>query len=194
MELLSKWLEKRGREAEEKALDYLNNKGFYCKNTNLEAREQVQEIEKSNARDLYFKDCERKLKNNLRQKMSSDKQPNMKQSTFKISNEGHAILKNLSQYYGLTVGNTLELLIRKEHHSLITQANNTSTLSHYPNTNYTNEYKHPTYTLPNGQQAPYLRRNVWDDDNFHEKMNELKNLAPNKVTQQHQSGPKGGLL
>ncbi|MEL7968580.1 hypothetical protein AAG587_19610 [Vreelandella neptunia] len=114
METLSKWLENKGPVAEEKALDYLNKKGLFSKNKNLGIKEQIIEIEKANARDLYFKDCERKLKNNIRQIASNGKNTNIRAYTFKISNDSRDLLEKMKNHYGFTVGQMLEKLIYDE--------------------------------------------------------------------------------
>lgn len=123
MEALSRWLEKKDIAAEEMALDYLNKKGFFGKSKKLSAIDQIREIEKENARDLYFKDCERKLKNNIRQNISKNKNPDFKPCTFKLSSKSRHLLEKIKNHYGITAGQVLEMLIHNEDAKLLRVTN-----------------------------------------------------------------------
>ncbi|MCB8890569.1 hypothetical protein [Vreelandella malpeensis] len=138
METLSKWLEKKDVAAEEMALDYLNKKGFFGKNKKLSAIEQIREIERENARDLYFKDCERKLKNNIRQNVSKNKNPDLKPCTFKLPSSSRNLLEKIKNHYGITASQTLEMLIHNENLRLLGAMNH-----HAPNVNASQSYALP---------------------------------------------------
>ncbi|SHE75054.1 hypothetical protein SAMN02745148_01040 [Modicisalibacter ilicicola DSM 19980] len=193
MERLSKWLEKRGKDAEEKALDYLNNRGFYCKNTKLGAREQIKEIEKSNSRDLYFKDCERKLKNNIRQKISSDKHPNMKQSTFRISESSHEILKTIAQHHSLTIGQTLERLIQQEKDRILNSAQS-SNYGQHPYANYGNGYGYPAHGFGYSQPLDGQRYSSSNIGHILKILEGVKNTPYIESNQHYGGGSKDSLL
>ncbi|MBD3896963.1 hypothetical protein IEI94_13990 [Halomonas sp. ML-15] len=114
MMTLSRWLEGYPSEAEGKALDYLNGKGFYCSNSNLSAKKQIEEIEKKNSQSLHFKDSVRKLKNNLRQHKSTLKTPYIKSRTFKLSDRSHEALKAIAKSRNVAISNVLEKIIEEE--------------------------------------------------------------------------------
>jgi len=118
MELLSSWLSNHGLEAHKKALDYLNNKGFFAKNSKNSDLDQIREIEKRNSRELYFKDCTRKLKNNIRQQKSLEKQPMVKQHTFRISTQAHDAIKSIAENQSMSKSAVLERMIMKEYSSM----------------------------------------------------------------------------
>lgn len=114
MKSLCKWLQQQPREAESKALDYLNSKGFYCNNKKLSIAEQIEHIESRNARDLHFIDCVRKLKNNIRQQKSAMRTPGIKPRTFKISNSSYEALKAMAEIQNATIHSVLETIISNE--------------------------------------------------------------------------------
>lgn len=173
METLSRWLERKGAGSEEKALDYLNKKGLFGKNNKLSAIDQIKEIEKTYARDLYFQDCERKLKNNIRQDFSKSKNPNSKPYTFKLSNNSRHLLERIKTHYGITTSQALEMLIYNEDARLSGTTNQLA-----PHINSQQNHGAPmSYNNVNrvaGGSTSTPQYSVWHDENVLQSLQKLK--------------------
>ncbi|MGJ7462332.1 hypothetical protein ACR80S_14635 [Halomonas sp. MA07-2] len=178
METLSRWLEKKGVEAEEKALDYLNKKGLFGKNKKLRAIDQIREIEKEYARDLFFKNCERKLKNNIRQNFSKNKNPDSKPCTFKLSNNSRQLLEKIRNHYGITASQALEMLICNEDAKLLGVTNQLAPhVNNLQNHGMPMNYNHG-HSVAWGNTTT-SQHDVWNDGHAQQTFENLKKLTEN---------------
>lgn len=188
METLSRWLEKKDVAAEEMALDYLNKKGFFGKNKKLSAIDQIRDIERDNARDLYFKDCERKLKNNIRQNVSKNKNPDLKPCTFKLSSNSRNLLEKIKIHYGITASQTLEMLIHNENLGLFSAMNH-----HAPNINASQNYGLP---MQHNHGHGFVNRSVTAPQNeaeFKEQVMHALEVVKNLRVNENKMHPNSGI-